>query len=205
MLGNTVALVVVLLPVASFWFAVLWARPAVARVKVERQVLFVRDRVMDGILSGEITRDNPRARDAIRYCEFIEQNSKEITWFSVNAAARALHDSGVDPAVEARRRTLKAEACADMASAAGNRRLQEAEEDLDHYLAYYLVRGSSLWWILAPAQRISRILINRRGTAAQRMSRNSVNLPGELATELRESTRGNSPAAELWTGHHALV
>jgi|GEM_PF-2054696 hypothetical protein len=211
MLDEALVLVVgYLLPLGAFWAAVLWIRPAVARARVEREALLVRDRIMDGILAGDISPENGRAADAIEFCDYLAENSREFKFLTIAATERGFKRANFD--VKARAAELRKQALADsynFANEGGQRRLQECEEEIDHMLARYFVRGSSLWFVLAPAQRLSRFVapLRRKVMAARSASVSSESpvpsLPGELATDLRETWRGSNIglAASPWTVH----
>ena len=61
-------------PLATVWVFVLWGRPAIARARVEHETVMIRDRIMDGILSGDIDKDDPRAVDALTYCKVSDES-----------------------------------------------------------------------------------------------------------------------------------
>jgi hypothetical protein len=208
MLSNAVFLVgAYLAPLAAVWAAVLWMRPAVARARVEREALLIRDSVVDGILSEEIDPTNPRAQDAIRFCDFLAEHSREITLSTLLDTARGLKKAGVDFVAESKARAEKAVAnSAGLATEDGQRRLDRAEKDLDNILAFYLVRSSPIWCVLVPAQRVLR-LIGKRSVQDQRPAQQVAGaigrpLPGELGGVVRESARGETAPSALWTAHH---
>lgn len=206
MLSNTILLVGgYLAPVGAVFVGVLWVRPAVARAQVEREALLIRDKVIDGILAGEIDDDNPRARDAIMFCEFIAGHSRELSLAAAISTAWALKRAGIDVAAESRERRAKAVAnSAGLATNEGERCLRDAEDKLDDVLSVYLVRGTGLWWILAPIQRVLRFLSDRvkdssdTNPCEQLAATIKHPFPSELATDVRESSRGSDKPPPWW-------
>ncbi len=189
-----------LMPLAAAWAGVLWVRPAIARASVEREALLIRDRVVDAMLAGQVKPDNPRAQDAIGFCDFIAEHSREITLSSAFDTVRGLRSAGVDPVEESRARAEKARANSKgFASADGQLCIDQAEREIDRIMADYFVRGSALWWILAPSQRLSRFLAKRSRPASEQVMKGIKQpFPGELATDVREAARGASTPGVLW-------
>jgi hypothetical protein len=189
-----------LVPLAAAWAGLLWIRPAVARARVEREALLIRDRVVDDMLAREIEPTNPRAQDAIAFCDFIANHSREITLASAFDTARGMRRAGVDPLAESKARAEKAKANSQgLATNEGQRCLEEAERDLDRIMTNYFVRGSALWWILAPAQRLLRFLAKRSKPASEQFAKAIKQpFPDELATDVREAARGATTPGILW-------
>ncbi|AOZ64459.1 minor tail protein [Mycobacterium phage PhancyPhin] len=185
---------------------ILWIRPAIARARVEREALGVRDRVVDGILSGDIDRDNPRAMDALMFSHVLEKHSRDLTLSAALATLFTVQQSGTDVRADTKARAASvAEQSRGKATDAGERRLQEAERDLDAILAHYYVRGSALWWLLAPLQRLSRFAHQHRKRMSAPADEHSHVLdqarPGDIATEVREASRGLHVPAPLWAAN----
>ncbi|TDO18185.1 hypothetical protein EV580_1369 [Mycobacterium sp. BK086] len=189
-----------LLPLAAGWFALLWGRPAVARARVEYEALRIRDRVMDGILSGDISKDDPRAQDVLKYCDFLADHSRELSLSVACAVWTGMREAGIDPHQRAQEKAAS-RVGSFLGTEGGRRRLQEAEAELDHSIARYFVHGSTLWWILSPAQRVTRYLRSRQSPSLDVPIPADPPKPGELATKVREASRGQSFPPALWTVH----
>lgn len=207
MLSNTILLVGgYLAPAGAVFVGVLWIRPAIARAQVEREALLIRDKVVDGILAGDIDEDNPRARDVIMFCEFIAGHARELTLVAAHSTAWALKKAGIDTAAESRERRAKAVAnSTGLATNEGARCLRDAEDKIDDVLSVYLVRGTGLWWILAPMQRVLRFSSNRAkgncdpNPCEQLAATVKHPFPNELATDVREYSRGSDKPPTWWT------
>jgi hypothetical protein len=188
MLSNAVLLIGgYLLPLASFWVFVLWVRPAVARARVEREILAIRDRLVDARAREDISPSNPRARDIIELCEFIAMNSHEITLSNVIAFQVAMRRAGVDTtSADAEMRCAQVSRDSEgLATPTGQGALQQADLDFQRVIATYLVQGSALWLVLAPAQRIRRLVHKQAPTDRDSGTIHDL-LPGALAgTNLR--------------------
>jgi len=94
--NNFVILGLHLLLVGAGWLFVVRLRPAAARARAERDALEIRDTLVDAMLSGDIDRDNPRARDAIKFCDSLASNASSVKLLPAVGALRALRGAGVD-------------------------------------------------------------------------------------------------------------
>jgi hypothetical protein len=208
MLSNVILLVEgYLAPVVAIWAGVVWIRPAVARARVEREVLLIRDRIIDGILNDGIASTNPRALDLIKFCDFVANHSRQLTLPAALITDLALRRSGVDTVAEARTKKEKAVVnSAGLANDNGEQCLSQAEKDVDAAIATYLVRGTAMWWLLVPMEHLMRLLNWWRSSTAHHPTPSeqfSATLkqpfPGELASEVRESARGKDTPSPWWT------
>lgn len=192
-----------LLPLATVWVFVLWGRPAIARARVEHEAVMIRDRIMDGILSGDIDKDDPRAVDALTYCKFLTNHSRELSLSVAFAVSKGMRSAGVNIKDKAQEKAAIRETVAN-ATEGGSRRLQEAERELDNVIGTYFVRSSALWWLLTPLQRLSRYLKAREVVSEHDLSRMDPR-PAALAAEVREASRGLTYPPALWTVHGAKM
>lgn len=191
---NVLNVAVYLIPLGSIWAGVLWVRPAVARVRVSREALLIRDRLVDGFLSGDIEPENPRALDAMKFCEFVARRPDLIKMSRIQAVERALKKANVDLRKESRasfeaiRRQSQG-----LATPAGLQRIEKCEEGVDRLLADFLVRNTALWPALVPLRWLARHLPNLRRHIPEDQ------LPGVAAADLRAASRGRTSPPDYWT------
>ncbi|SHT35835.1 Uncharacterised protein [Mycobacteroides abscessus subsp. abscessus] len=187
-------LVTYLLPLAAAWAGVLWIRPAVARARVHQEALSIRDCLEVGILSGDIEPENPRALDAMKFCEFVARRPDLIKMSRIQAVERALKKANVDLRKESRasfeaiRRQSQG-----LATPAGLQRIEKCEEGIDRLLADFLVRNTALWPALVPLRWLARHLPNLRRHIPEDQ------LPGVAAADLRAASRGRTSPPDYWT------
>jgi hypothetical protein len=187
-----------LMPLGALWVGVLCLRPAVARVRIERVALVIRDRVVDGILADDIQASNPRARRLMEFCEYLSTDAKELTFASAVTRDKVLRRCGFDLEKRAREgREQIMRKSTSLAKDAGHKVLDLAEHDLDRALSAYLVRGSALWWYLTPREWVRSSLSKHATPRAQHVADKLDDpSPDELATEVREAWA----VSPMWVG-----
>jgi hypothetical protein len=207
MLDNTLVLLCgYLLPLAAAWAGVVFMRPMVARARLQREAEAVHDRLIDGILSGQIDADNPRAHDALNYSTFLAERGHELCLSAVLGTEMAARRVGVDLSSRFKERNANVlRVSKDRASDAGNCVIEDAERQLDHIVAWYFVRGTVFWPILVPLQMIVRLRAQqgeKRESSVHVPSVIDQQRPGVLARDMRESARGKSAPPSEFMNHY---
>lgn len=190
-----------LMPLTALWIFFLCSVPAVARARIERKALMIRDRIVDGIIAGEIEPDNARARDALEFCDYLDQNAEDVTIRAAVTTEKTMARLGVSFDELAQKRASQvSKKSFDNASPRGRSILASAERALDIELSRYMIRGSVLWWYYWPLHEIRTRLVRRATPRAKSIAENIDDPSSGLATDFRQSTRrtGGKVAVLPW-------
>ena len=172
-IANTLVVTVLIVTLALVFWLVLVGRPGLAKQRVQIEGERVRDELVDAYLDGVIPRDDPHIRSLMFYCHIVIEHTDQLRLNHAVAVVLAVRKHGFSPSE-------------GHDSVSEDALLLAAERELDELIGDYMIHGSRLWLVLAPARIIWRV-IRRLADVATPRSASAF----QLATELRESVESS--------------